>query len=102
MELDLNLRVRIYELEKHLKEQVSPSVVGYLLSGGIPLGVNRKAKIFSWYSLQDTSCQCPTAQDCEMGYACSRKEKKRLRQWAIITGASAWKHWQPGNACSTT
>ena len=23
MELDLNLRVRIYELEKHLKEQVS-------------------------------------------------------------------------------
>ena len=26
MELDLNLRVRIYELEKHLKEQVSHSV----------------------------------------------------------------------------
>jgi len=28
MELDLNLRVRIYELEKHLKAQVSHIVCG--------------------------------------------------------------------------
>jgi len=28
MELDLNLRVRIYELEKHLKQQVSHNVSG--------------------------------------------------------------------------
>lgn len=28
MELDLNLRVRIYELEKHLKQQVSHIACG--------------------------------------------------------------------------
>ena len=28
----------------------------------------------------------------------SMKRKKRLRRWAIIAGASAWKQWQPGNS----
>ena len=32
MELDLNLRVRIYELEKHLKQQVRTMCLEHILS----------------------------------------------------------------------
>jgi len=49
----------------------------------------RHGKLAQCLSVIATFCPSPLQ-------AQEKKRNKRLGRWAIITGASAWKQWQPG------